>query len=592
LKNRGIFFKIIALLLTVSILPLSLLAFFLNKISKDSIRESVSSGFQNISQRTAEEIQIFISGTENIISTASEIVVSTYPDKWKLKLTLRNLVQGIDGFESMEFFDKEGRNILSTNPKGETLNYSGEEFFKKAVNGTISYSDIYISDTLMPSMKISSPVLKLNQIVGVLVAEISVRYLWEVVNNIKIGETGHAYIVDKYGTVIAHSQIERVIKHENFSHIPIIKKLLKTGPLTDEYADENGLRVLGSGTIVRNLGWGIVVEQSAKEAFSLVRKINSITIVLLIVAVFTVTLIGILRARKIVAPIKQLIHRARKVALGDLSGSIDVSTNDEIGELADSFNTMTSSLKDAQERLIQNERLAILGRISSIIAHEIRNPLEAIKGASVYLKDKYTEDEAIKKFSGIIIQESENLNNFVTEILNSTREIRLEFMTTNINAILKNTCQLISKDSRFEKIKIVKEFDKTIPNSLLDPEYLQMAFLNILINSMQAISEGGEIKIRTKKRVLSDNDNSNLSATEQKKEYIETSVQDNGNGISDEIKAEIFKPFFTTKKSGSGLGLSHSYEIIRQHHGNLDLESKKGQGTNIIVQLPLIQSNQ
>ncbi len=577
-------------MIIVSVLPISLLAFLLNRISENSIRKSVSSGFQNISQRAAKETHIFISGTENIIKSTSEIISIAYSDEWESKLILRNLVQNLDGFKSISFVSKDGQNIVSSNIEINDYNYSKLNFFKNAIKGNTSYSEIYISDTLMPTMKIGVPVKKLNDIKGILVAEVTVRYLWELIDNIKIGKTGHAYIVNKDGIVIAHSQRERVIKHEKFQSIPLVEKLIKGVNSTAEYVDIDGASVLGSGTFIKDLGLGVVVEQSIDEAFALVTQIHYITIILVAIATLAAIIIGFYRASKIVAPIKQLTEGARKVAQGNLTYKIDVNTTDEIGELADNFNNMTSSLKDAQEKLIENERLAILGRLSSIIAHEVRNPLEAIKGGAVYLRSKFTENEMIQKFTGIIALETDRLNSFVNQVLNSSKKIELVLMTTNINAILENTYRFLLRDSRFKKIGFTKDLDKNMPNCLLDPEKLQMAFLNIFVNSMEAMPKGGEIKVGTKYKTGSKANNLDESSIEQAKEHIEITVQDNGEGIPGEIKNDIFKPFVTTKKSGTGLGLAFSSEVIRQHRGIINLVSEQDQGTTVTIYLPIIQS--
>ena len=147
-------------MIIVSVLPLSLLAFFLNKISENSIRESVSSGFQNISLRAAKETHIFISGTENIIKSVSETISIAYSDEWKSKLILRALVQNLDGFKSISFVSKGGQNIASSNIEINNYNYSKLNFFKNAIMGNTSYSEIYISETLMPTMKIGVQVKK------------------------------------------------------------------------------------------------------------------------------------------------------------------------------------------------------------------------------------------------------------------------------------------------------------------------------------------------------------------------------------------------------------------------------------------------
>ena len=574
-KRHKIFFKIISLTLIVSILPIFILAFLLNRVSDRLMRENVFNEMQNISYRAVKEISLFISGTENILRLTAETVGNANSDERKLKLTLQNVVLNLDGFESISFIGENGQEVVSSDIETDKVNYKEEAFFKKAIKGDTYYSDVYIPDTLIPTIKIAVPVKTRDKVIGVLLAKITVTYLWDLIDNIKIGKTGHVYVVDKNGIVIAHIHRERILRHESFQSIPIVKNLMAGNNSTAEYINENGLNTLGSGSVVPNLGWGIVAEQPIEEAFKLIRKINQLTIILVIFTICMAVIISFLKSTKIVSPIKELTDGVRTVAKGDLSYLITVKSEDEIGELAENFNKMTSSLKSAQEQLLENEKMAILGRLSAKIAHEVRNPLQAIKGSATFFRKRFPEDDMAQDFANTIIQETDQLNRFVSDVLFFSKKIEVRFILTNMNAILENICQLVLKDKRFEEIKIQNDLDKGIQDSLLDPEHLQRAFLNVIINSAQAMPYGGEIKLRTKQ------------ITRNSKDYIEVVIQDNGTGIPTEIRENIFKPFFTTKKTGTGLGLFYFYETIKQHEGEIKLESELERGTTLFVYLPL-----
>ncbi len=592
LTRHKIFFKISTLMIIISVVPISALAILLNKVSENSIRESVSSEFQNIAKRASQEIRVFISGTENVLKLSAEIVGDIHFDEWDLSIMLGNLGQSLEGIESIDLTNKEGKVIAGTNAEvnveEEQTNYAQEDFFKAAITGKTFYSDVYVPDTLIPTMKIAVPVRQLNEVIGVLVAEITVRYLWDLVDTIKIGKTGHALIVDKQGVVIAHPQRERILKHEDFQNLGVVGSLLKGVDATGEYVNENGVAVLGSGSVVQGLGWGIVVEQSIEEAFSLIPKIHTITIILVVLAIVFAITVGFYRAAQIILPIRQLTEGVRKVAQGDLSYSINVTSVDEIGELAENFNKMTVSLKDAREQLIQSEQLAILGKLSSKIAHEVRNPLEAIKGAAVYLKGKFGE-EKIQQFAEIIIHEVNQLNSFVSEVLYSSKKVEVRLVMGNINSVFEELHQLVLRDERFKKIKITKKIDPMVPNSFLDPIHTRMAFLNVIMNAMQSMPNGGEIMIATNIINKLEIEENNYLGLDPDTDYIEITIRDSGKGIPEEIKKDIFKPFVTGKNTGSGLGLSYFYETIKQHHGKVRVHSKLRIGTTFLVYLPVKQ---
>ncbi|MDI1471615.1 MAG: ATP-binding protein [Thermodesulfovibrio sp.] len=254
-----------------------------------------------------------------------------------------------------------------------------------------------------------------------------------------------------------------------------------------------------------------------------------------------------------------------------------ISCGDEIGYLIETFNEMILKLKNSLEELdkatkekLRLEKSSAMAEMAMTVAHEIKNPLNAIKASTAYIKSNF-EGEVLKEFLSIIDKETERLNELITSFLSYARPIPLKYEKANVNKSLTEVIKLIETEVK-EDGKILKtEFDEKIPEFYFDNHQLKQAILNLLVNAMDATNRGDTISITTSK----------------KDSKVLIKISDTGTGIPDELLNKIFEPFFTTKTTGSGLGLACVERIIKDHDGNIIVNSKKGVGTEFIIELPL-----
>lgn len=226
-----------------------------------------------------------------------------------------------------------------------------------------------------------------------------------------------------------------------------------------------------------------------------------------------------------------------------------------------------------EENLRRAEKLSTLGEMAAVLAHEIRNPLGSIRGTAEILKDDYRPGDPKYEFIDIQIKETERLNRVVEDFLRMARPQSIERVPCLIQSELKTVLTLVTNDAQRRQIALnlslpVVEF--TISG---DGEKLRQAFLNILINALQATPPGGTVDIE-------------LNNTDTD---IEIKFRDSGYGVDPENMQRIFEPFFTTKSDGTGLGLAISKKIIEGHGGTLLIESAVGQGTTVLIRLPFQQ---
>jgi len=228
-----------------------------------------------------------------------------------------------------------------------------------------------------------------------------------------------------------------------------------------------------------------------------------------------------------------------------------------------------SKRKNAQKELMDAEKLAVTGRVSRTIAHEVRNPLTNIDLSLQQLKEELkTDSAAASPFLDIISRNSMRINQLITELLNSSKPTQIEVKECNVNEVLDDTLQLAIDRIHLKKIKLVKEYSSKIPMVMLDAEKIQTALLNLIINAVEAMEEEkGVLTIRTRNAA-------NRCVIE---------VEDNGSGISKENLENLFVPFFSKKSKGMGLGLTAAQNIIISHKGTIDVESTVGKGTKFTV---------
>lgn len=316
-----------------------------------------------------------------------------------------------------------------------------------------------------------------------------------------------------------------------------------------------------------------------------------ISVVVLLIILFFIT-------STIIDPLRGMVFATNKIAQGDLNHKVEIKYRDEIGKLARSFNQMTENLKKANEKLIQwgktlekrveertkelreiqdfliqSEKLASLGKMAAGVAHEINNPLTSILINTHLMLEKVEEKHAFYENLSLIADETSRCTNIVKGLLEFSRQEPPQKTFSDVNDIINRTLNLLKNQVSFYNISIIKELGLNLPQIELDKNKIEQVFWNLMFNASEAMPDGGKLTI--------------ISKFSQNKKYIEVIFMDIGVGIPKENINKLYDPFFTTKSSGTGLGLAVSYGIIKQHLGKIEVESEQGKGSTFTVSLPL-----
>jgi len=337
---------------------------------------------------------------------------------------------------------------------------------------------------------------------------------------------------------------------------------------------------------LRNMGQELLsmADRWAKEERAAIDQLFLRAFYLFIISISVFTILGVLVAwyisRLLVRPLFQMQQYMEKIAHGDFTPIPESECrSQEFFSLFKAFNRMIQELEHHQEQVIQSGKIAAIGTLTSGIAHELNNPINNIVLTAEALKEDFSQlnqEESLGMIQDILVQ-SERAGEIVKTLLDFSRSEHPEFVATSITGVIRDTLKLVRNQITLSGVEVEMDLPGDLPSIHGDPKSLQQVFLNLFINAIQAMKDGGLLAIR----VHPTGDG----------QWLKTEVKDTGPGINSEDLPHVFEPFFTTKEvgRGTGLGLSVSYGIVQKHGGHIEVQSLKGRGATFTVLLPLHQ---
>jgi two-component system NtrC family sensor kinase len=300
-------------------------------------------------------------------------------------------------------------------------------------------------------------------------------------------------------------------------------------------------------------------------------------------AVLAAIAVSYIFSRRLSTPVRALVAASRRVAAGDLETKVPVTSNDEIGQLASSFNTMAASLKArddqlkefARRKVMESERLAVVGQLAADVAHELNNPLQGIVTYSYLMLERLPADDASRSSVEKIASEATRCATIIRGLLDFSRPKKPQKKLTPLSTTIDECLSLVEDRAIFQNIEVLRDYAPDVPATVMDPAQMQQVYMNLIINAAEAMGGVGRLTVTTRHDAA--------------RGVVQASFQDTGHGISDENMARIFDPFFTTKEvgHGTGLGLAISFGIVKEHGGTITVESEEGVGTTFTIELPV-----
>jgi two-component system NtrC family sensor kinase len=293
-------------------------------------------------------------------------------------------------------------------------------------------------------------------------------------------------------------------------------------------------------------------------------------------------------AQRLAVPLRNLVAASRRLARGDLDVTVETPAVGEFAELAESFNAMAAALRARDQKLrdftrrkiMESERLAVIGQLAAGVAHELNNPLQGVVTYSHLLRERGVGGNGTDGWVDKIVTQADRCSGIVRGLLDFARPRTPVKKPTAVGTLLEGCVALVEDQSLFHNIEIVRHFGAGVPEVVVDPSLMQQVFVNLIINAAEAMPGGGRLVLTTR----FDPDDG----------MVEVEFADTGHGIGQADLDRIFDPFFTTKAvgHGTGLGLAISFDIVKEHHGTISVESEVGKGTTFDVRLPLREAQE
>jgi signal transduction histidine kinase len=326
---------------------------------------------------------------------------------------------------------------------------------------------------------------------------------------------------------------------------------------------------------IDNILWPlwVVFTQKTSEADALTRQLKlGISVILLLLLAFS-GVVSFTLASRFSRPISNLLDAVKKNYTGDLETKAVLKEKDpeELALLIKAFNEMIDNLKETREKLIEKEKLAVVGEMANVIGHDIRNPLSAIKNAAYYLRHVLGEDnERITATLGIVDREIESIQKIVEDLLGYSRQRPPVLAPVDVNSLVDEVLSIIQVPAN---VQILKEVSEKLPSYDLDHGEMRQVLVNLINNAAQACEkkEKGEVRVISYRA---------------EDEHLKIRIKDNGTGIPGEKLDKVFQAFYSTKEGGTGLGLSSAKRIVERHEGTINIESEQGKGSEIIISIP------
>jgi signal transduction histidine kinase len=512
----------------------------------------------------------------------------------------------------LTYLDASGKEQVRTSTLeidriGSGINRSTTAAFLRARSGRPYFGRVTFQRGSQPHIRIS--VAETTPRGGVVVADVDLSSVQQVVERARVGSTGYAYAVDSRGVLVTHPDVNLVLRRTSFASLPQVRAALFTphDSTADTVAvgrDQNGTKVLSAFRVVKPLGWRVFVEEPTSEAYAPLRSAIWRTSLLLVAFLLLAVATSVLLARRLVRPIESIQTAAARIGSGAFDQRIEVTSNDELGALAEEFNVMAARLQDSYAGLEQKveERTRELAtalkeldeksreleaasqhksEFLANMSHELRTPLNAIIGFSqVLCEEMFGEvNEKQAEYLDDILSSANHLLSLINDILDLSKveagQVELEVAPFSLQDALERGVVMVRERATKDGVRVALASDPAVDLVEGDERRVMQVIFNLLSNAVKFTPPGGAV---------------DLCAFQVNGE-VRVSVTDTGPGLAPEDHERIFEEFQQTEigveqREGTGLGLALSRRLVELHGGRIWVESELGKGSTFVFTLP------
>jgi signal transduction histidine kinase len=552
----------------------------LNRVTQ----ESVATGNLRLVEHEAEHIRHTISeAVTTLQSLAMDLEETTETDQQEL--LLEDAAARFRAFRELALIDANNRLVVAS--RADSTLSAVRSDAGTSVDGVLM-APIRVDEHGTPSTLLSLPLEMKRHPHSRLIAAMSLDELGRLVEQIHVGAHGAAILVQADGQVIvAGSNVRRSDTGRNaaLSHAlsadadvkanpprvePGASPASRLGAWSRQYTDERGISQFATAAPIGGLGWSLLIEQPADEAFAAARGLGRYLALAALAAILFVGTAAALVRRRAMAPLVRLEEATQALAAGQFDARVPTEAAGEFTRLATSFNAMAERLASLQDRIKSQERQVMFGRVVAGMFHDLSHPIEAIANNARLLVEHTLDADERDAIGRTIERERATLQRFLDDVLNVARPRPLERFPVDVNASVGDVIDAMRAEADRVQVMLAGHFASGAPTIDGDRFALGRVCRNLIANALQATGPGGHVSV----------------TTVQTSDAIEIEVVDTGVGIPPDRLSTVFDDFVTTKKRGLGLGLATSRRIVEQLGGSIRVSSEVGRGSTFTLHFP------
>ena len=625
MKFRSLTVKLAATFLTATLTILLVSVGVDVYFSLQTQKSAIADKQQRIAQNASFVVKTFIEEKLGILKSAVRLTNFSNASPEHQKLILERLLGSEQSFRTVTFMDTQGVPLLTSSRQSMQMYRHLEPENIDTMKTALENKPFYIGPIFIDQAS-SEPLVTIGiavknifgDVQGYLLTRANLKFMWDLVGNIKVGEEGVAYVVDEHGHLIAFGDVSRVLKQEDLSTLPVVSNFINhtgSNAPSQEVRITRGInnsRVIATCSDLETPRWAVVVELPILEAYRpVIRKLKLSGVGMLILFLLSI-LVGIFLSRMISKPIIDLRDATRSIGDGNLDTRIEIASRDEIGELAASFNQMISDLKRTtvsrdslqQEVAVRKEAEAALNiakkqaeiasqtksQFLANMSHEIRTPMNGILGMTGLLLETELSQEQ-QMFAETVQSSANSLLSIINDILDFSKveagKMELETIDFDLESAMESITDVLAITAQKKGLTLGCVIEDGVSNLLQgDPGRLRQILVNLGNNAIKFTREGNVVF-----RV-------NRVEENQQTSTLLFQVTDTGIGIPEERRERLFKSFSqvdastTRKYGGTGLGLAISKQLVEIMGGEIGVDSIPNQGSTFWFRIPLLKQEQ
>jgi two-component system, NtrC family, sensor histidine kinase HydH len=590
LSLRSLRAKLLLFSLVLIVVPGVIVAVIALTGARRALRDAIGRQLAEVAHDTASELTELLERQRTNLATWArqdvmrEVLVGDV-DK-NVARFLTSVRESDAGYVDLLCTDRDGRVVAATDPFALNQVYADAAWYRAASGG-----GEYLAGPIRPTVD-AAPVMEFaapipapeasGETIGVLRVRYDLNRATKLMNRIRRSSeilrlSVQVLVLDADGVVIVEAlgPGQRPLLGANLRALGW--RVAQPGAIAahPRFVREGRARALVGLTPVATpgLGWVVLVMEPVHAAYAPVYRLQRRLSLLLLAVLLAGSGVAVLVAERMSRPLRELTSATQEIVrVGETRQTVPVRSHDEIGQLANAFNTMAGQLKQAEDHLVEAAKFAFVGEVAAGVAHEVRTPLGILRSAAQILgRSLPAERPESAELIDMIIGEVDRLDRVVAGLLDLARPHEPVVEPTSLAGILMRALEFIELQAREKGVVVHRVLDAVLPPARCDPEQIYQVALNLLVNALQLVPAGGTVTVRT-------------SAAGPGRVAFE--VADDGPGIAPDVLPRIFAPFFSLRPGGTGLGLALVQRTVLAHHGAVTAESTVGRGTTFRVELP------